>query len=110
MRQYVVDELTFRDYEKIKQGLNLRYGPAALDGVYWVPMPASMLTPIQKAHQSCQPFYMAIVLESTRIIAELLVRTQQRIRCDCMGYATETQRNWFFESIDELLRELEIKA
>ncbi|MDM8552909.1 hypothetical protein QUF72_22710 [Desulfobacterales bacterium HSG2] len=109
MKQYVIDELRFQDYEKIRAYLDMNFGAAEIGGIYWIPLDPDTLTDVQKAHTGCQPFYFAIELEEGRIACELLVRTQNKIRCDCISYADETQRNWFIRRVDAMFDELEIK-
>ena len=43
-----------------------------------------------------------------RIVFELLVRTQNRVKCACMGYATEGQCTWLIRQMDEIFTQLEI--
>jgi hypothetical protein len=65
---------------------------------------------MQKAHNECQPFYFALELLPDRLACELLVRSQQRIRCHCIQYATESQRNWLIQSVDDVLEKLAISV
>jgi len=108
MKQYVIDEIRPEDYTKIKAFLDNEYGESELEGVYWIPMDERLLTSHQTSHQECQPFYVALDLEHDRLSCELLIRTKQRVTCDCMGYATEKQRNWIISRIDGVLVKLEI--
>ena len=108
MKQYVVDEIRPDDHHKLEQYLDTSYGPAEMGGIYWVPLPAEMLTEIQLAHTDCQPFYFAIELEEDRLALELLVRTKSRIRCDCIGYASGEQRIWIMAVVDAMFEKLDI--
>jgi hypothetical protein len=36
------------------------------------------------------------------------VRTQARIRCNCIGYATQKQFNWLIALIDDIIDQLKI--
>jgi hypothetical protein len=108
MKQYVVDQLRYHDYEKLKGYLDQRFGPAEMGNVFWIPLPTGRLAPVQAEHLECQPFFAAIELLEDRLCLELLVRTRQRIRCDCIAYATETQRNDLIRMVDDMLAELEI--
>jgi hypothetical protein len=42
------------------------------------------------------------------LACELLVRTQNRVRCDCIGYATEEQFSWLIALIDDIFNRLQI--
>jgi len=108
MKQYVVDEVRPGDYNKIRSYLDEELGSTGISGLYKLIVDPPMLTDLQATHTSCQPFYFAIDLEPDRLASELLVRTDQRLRCDCMGYATEKQRNWLIQYTDSMLAGLGI--
>jgi hypothetical protein len=110
MKQYVIDELRPEDYEKIKAYLDAHLGPGQLDGIYWIPLEENLLNDVQAAHTECKPFYLAIELESNRLACELLIRTTNRVRCQCMGYANEKQRNWIIAFVDAVFEKLELKT
>ena len=108
MKQYVIDELRSKDYQKVKQYLDEKYGPVEMGGIYWVPLASKVLTEIQQQHADCQPFYVAIELYEDQLALELLVRTKNRIRCDCIGYADTDQRIWIMDLIDAMCERLDI--
>ena len=110
MKQYVVDQLRYHDYEKLKALLDQRYGEAAMDAVYWIPLEREVLSPTQCEHGECQPHVAAVELAETRLSVELLVRTRNRIRCNCIAYATERQRNWLINIVDRMLEQLGISV
>ncbi|MBU1182312.1 MAG: hypothetical protein KKE00_04655 [Proteobacteria bacterium] len=109
MKQYVIDELRYNDYEKVKLYLDENLGASEIEGVYWLPFEKRLLTDEQASHNECQPLFFVIDLRPERISCELLVRTKNRIKCTCIGYATEKQRNWLIQYIDDILKQLEIK-
>ncbi|MDI6687051.1 MAG: hypothetical protein QME06_02400 [Desulfobacterales bacterium] len=109
MKQYVIDELRLEDYEKILTYLNKNLDASGIDGIYWMPLSRDILSNVQAEHTKCQPFYFAINLEPTIMACELLVRSKNIIRCNCIGYATEKQRNWFIQIVDAIFEKLEIK-
>jgi len=108
MKQYVIDELRPEDYYKIRQYLDVTYGSVEMSGIYWIPLAAGVLTEIQREHADCQPFYFAIDLEEERFALELLVRTKNRIRCSCIGYASRDQQIWIMEVVDAIFEKLGI--
>ena len=110
MKQYVVDQLRYVDYESIKGYLDHRFGPASMGGVYWVPVDPGLLSPTQSRHVECRPFFAAVELQTDRLSMELLVRTQNHIRCECIAYATDDQRNWLIRLVDDMLAQLEISV
>ncbi len=109
MKQYLIDELRPEDYDQIKAHLDKNFGPSKLETLYWIPLESDHLTDIQASHAECQPFYFVIDLESTLMSCEFLVRTRKRMRCDCMGYADQRQRNYIIDFVDGVFEELEIK-
>jgi hypothetical protein len=110
MKQYVVDELRPEDYAQIKAYFDQRYAVPEFEGLYWVPLDEALLEGVQKAHEDCRPFYFALELTPDRLACELLVRTRQQIRCQCIRYATPNQRNWLIELVDAALEELKISV
>jgi hypothetical protein len=110
MKQYVVDGLRLADYGKLKAYLDGTVQAGSIDGVYWVPIAKTLLTPKQAEHTECHPLCVAVDLEPERLICELLLRTQRRMRCSCIGYATETQRNWVIQFIDSIFEALDIRT
>jgi hypothetical protein len=110
MKQYVIDELRPDDYRKLKQHLDAKHPAAEFDGLYWLPLDEQMLEAVQLEHSDCQPFYFALELSPDRLTCELLVRTNQRSRCQCIQYASERQRNWLVQAVDSIFEMLEITA
>ena len=110
MKQYVIDELRPADYKTLKTYLDERYGPPAMGGIYWIPLETDKLTDIQSAHTDCRPQCFAVDLGDNRLACELLVRSKNRMRCDCINYATEAQRNWLIGLVDKIFERLKIKT
>jgi hypothetical protein len=108
MKQYVIDELRLDDHYKIRKYLDEAYGPAEMGAIYWVPLDGEVLTEIQREHSDCQPFYFAIELEEDQLAIEMLVRTKNRIRCACIGYASNDQRIWIMDLVDAIFEALDI--
>jgi hypothetical protein len=108
MKQYVVDQLRFPDHEKLRACLDQDFGAADMGQIYWVPLDGETLTPVQAEHLDCQPFFAALELHAGHLSLELLVRTKNCIRCDCIGYATEVQRNLLIRRVDDMLAQLGI--
>ena len=110
MKQYVIDELRPEDHQKIKAYLEENFGPAGVAGIYWIPLTEDMLSEIQAEHTQCQPFYFVVELEPNRMACEFLIRTRTRLRCGCIHYATERQRNWIIRVSDSIFEKLAIKT
>ncbi len=108
MKQYVIDELRPGEYQKIKTYLDDHLEAGAMEGIYWMPLDESLLSPTQADHLDCHPFYVALELTADQLAAEFLIRTQQRVRCDCMANADERQRDWIIRSVDAIFEKLQI--
>ena len=110
MKQYVIDELRPGDHEKIKQYLDDHFGPVEMGTLYWIPMDPALHSEVQASHPDCHPLYFAVQLRATSIVAELLVRTKNRVRCDCISYADDDQFLWLVHYVNAIFERLEIMA
>lgn len=110
MKQYIVDELRPGDHEALKAYLDEHLDYAGLDGLYWKPIENGLLTDTQAEHDQCAPFFFTLNLTPESLACELLVRTRNRVRCDCMAYATVAQRNWIIDWTDGIIEKLGIIA
>ena len=109
MKQYVIDQLSPADYEAVKAYLDKNFSSSIVAGIYWIPLDQNMLTAVQAEHTACQPFYFAVDLEQNQMASELLIRTKNKMRCSCMSYADEKQRNWIIQFADAIFEKLNIK-
>lgn len=109
MKQYVIDQLRWNDYEAIRKYLDDLAEKTELEGVYRIELPQVLQTAIQKEHPKCQPYFFAVNLSFDRVEFELLVRSRQIMRCNCIGYAAPAQRDHIIGLADEMLDRLEIK-
>ncbi len=110
MKQYVIDGFTLKDYSALKQYLDTCLEAATVSGIYWLELAPDVLTPVQAQHTECAPHVFALMLEETALSCELLVRIKSNIKCDCMGYATQLQRNWLVDWTDAVLEKLSIRV
>ena len=108
MKQYAIDELRPDDHKKLKAYLDEYFNSSEIDGIYWLPLEQKDLTEVQAEHTDCQPFYFAIELKPDILSCELLIRTKNRVRCDCISYATSQQISWLVRLVDGMFDKLEI--
>ncbi len=108
MKQYTIDELRLEDYAVVKKYLDKNFNDSSFDGVYWIPLVSEILNDVQKEHTECQPFYFAVELFEDKLACELLLRTKNRLKCECIGYADKKQLNWIIEAVDSIFERLEI--
>jgi hypothetical protein len=109
MKQYIVDELRPSDHQKLKAYLEAHLDTGSMDGLFWMTLEKELWNETQKDHQACWPYYVALELTPHQLSCEFLIRTQNRIRCDCIAYANEAQRNWIIRSVDAIFEKLEIQ-
>lgn len=110
MRQFVVDEIPRRHLEGIDVYLKERAVPSGLDKIYWLELPQDLLSPIQREHPDCGPHYLAIELGKDNLKFEFLVRSRQRLRCDCVNYATPVQETFFLNFAHVLIQDLQLTS
>lgn len=109
MKQYVFDQLRVSDYEKIGNYLDECAEKGELEGIYWITVPQSLYTDLQNEHVQCQPYHFAANLSLNKVEFELLIRSKQVMRCNCIAYATPEQRDYLIGFADKMLDELKIK-
>ncbi|MBU1168159.1 MAG: hypothetical protein KKD44_01205 [Proteobacteria bacterium] len=108
MKQYVIDELRYEDYQKVKTFLDETCKAGALSGVYWMTVPDDKLTELQLSHTDCQPYHVGIELEEDHVSCGFLIRASGNIRCHCIAYATVEQRNWVIDTLDAMFEKIGI--
>jgi len=109
MKQYVIDQLRETDYEQILEFLGKKAERVVLGDIFWMILPEEMLSEVQKEHEACRPFYFAVHLTRSHVEFEFLIRSQQIMRCSCVGYADRKQRDYIIDFADGMLNELKIK-
>ncbi|MFZ5453264.1 MAG: hypothetical protein ACOZF2_15505 [Thermodesulfobacteriota bacterium] len=110
MRQYHLDEISRNDIPRIRDYLQEHALASSLDGIWWVDLPEDLLSPEQFAHPDCRPFRFAVELGDNFVRFEFLIRSQQTMRCTCIGYATRQQRDYIFAFADRLVEDLALKT
>lgn len=109
MRTYTIDQLRDEDTAALIDYLDEAGLKGSIDGIYWLPVPQTLLTPIQKEHQdSCGPYCLALEVDEQALHLELLVRGLGRITCACVGFASEPLRDHMIAFVEDVLKELTI--
>ena len=108
MKQYVIDQLRESDFLKLEDYLGNNSEAGELPGIYWIPLPESLLETTQLEHPDCQPFYFAANLDLNAVSFELLIRTRSRLRCACIQYASQKQRDYILDYADGLFEKLNL--
>jgi hypothetical protein len=110
MRQYQLDEISKSDIPRVRDYLHEHAQASRLADIWWVDLPEDLLSPEQFAHQSCRPFRFAVELGENFVRFEFLIRSQQTMRCACLGYATRLQRDFILAFADRLVEELALRT
>ena len=109
MRWYGIDDITEEDTKKLADTLTEMELTSGMDGLFWLPVPAEMLSPVQQEHvESCGPHVMGLEIEENFVRLELLVRARSRMRCECVHYASPELRDSMIVWLENLLAELGI--
>jgi hypothetical protein len=109
MRSYYIDELKPSDMQSLLPHLEAKGLHGAMQGIYWLALPESLLSEEQRAHkEECGPFVASLETGDAWIKLELLIRGRGKLRCSCIKYAGAAQRNWLIAQVDAMLRELNI--
>lgn len=110
MRQVVINELHKEEAAKAKEFLEATCRAAAVDGLYWLPIPLDHLGEAQVGHEACGPFAFAVELGEDFVSFELLVRSESNLHCSCTCYATAPQREFLLELMDRLVGEQGLRS
>lgn len=111
MRCYLIDELTDEEVARIGDFLGRRGWAGSLKGIYYLPVPEDMLSPEQAAHlDKCGNYFMPLETGDGWVRLELLVRARSILRCSCVSYAQAPLREHMINTLDNLIRELDISV
>ncbi len=108
MKLYVVEDLTEEHMRALRERLDAMEMGSGMDGLYWLPLPEALLSDLQCAHTECAPHCMALETTADSLRLELLVRARNRLRCDCVSYASPQLREHMVNYLNTLLDELGI--
>jgi hypothetical protein len=109
MKQYVIDQLRESDYNKILEFLQKNAESPEFGDVFWLKLPEKLYSDRQKEHTQCQPFWFAVNLSYKQVDFELLIRSRNIIRCNCVAYADKNQMDYITGFADNMLEELNIR-
>ncbi len=110
MRQLLIDEIPRRQMEEIEVYLKEKTVSSAMERIFWLEIPERLLSPVQEGHKTCGPHYLAIETGKDFIKLEFLVRCRERLRCDCVQYATPRQETYLMDFAQALIQALDLKA
>lgn len=113
MRNYLIEDIIDDNISTIENQLKAEGYAGPIDDIYYLPIPESLLTDEQKEHcKDCGPYFLGLEvihdLSGNALKMELLVRAHNKLRCSCVAYCTQEQRNYMLDLIDTLIQELNI--
>ncbi|MCT4533831.1 hypothetical protein [Halodesulfovibrio sp.] len=109
MRLYQLEDLTSDNIAAITALFNEMELAGAMEGIYWLPCPHDLLSDTQKEHtDECGPHCMAVEIDGGTLRLELLVRARNKLRCECVAYASAELRAHMIQYIDDMLTDLNI--
>lgn len=110
MRQFVIDELSPMEHDNIDSYLKRSVKQGPMIGLYWLELPADLLSEAQQGHEDHGPFYVAIDLAGSVVKFEMLVRSQTNLHCSCIAHTSSVQRQFVLDFIDRMLEEEMIRS
>ena len=96
--------------EKITVYLKERSIRSRLNSIFWVEIPADLLSGTQYEHKSCRPYVFATELGDDCFKAEFFVRTLEGMGCDCQDYATPQQRAFILDFSNTMIDLLGVRT
>lgn len=109
MRAYLIDELQPEDVNRIAELLTRKGYAGSLEGIFYLPVPEALLSPEQQEHLAeCGPFILPLEIGEDWVRLELLVRARSILRCSCVAYAHPALREHMIDSLDALVKDLDI--
>jgi hypothetical protein len=96
--------------EEIEVYLKEKTVSSGMEEIFWLEIPEGLLSPIQEAHKTCGPHYLAVETGPDFVKFEFLVRCRKRLRCDCVQYVTPAQETFLINFAHLLIQTLDLKA
>lgn len=113
MRCYLIEDFYPEHLQKVTAALSDKGFSGSLECVFYLPVPEELLTDVQREHaDECGPhiFVLEAVKDQGTLKLELLVRAKNKLRCECVMYATPAQREHIIAFLDDFIRHLDISV
>jgi len=110
VRAYLIDEIDNPDMEKIKGFLTLNAIKSGMEEIFWVKVPADLLSEPQHRHKACQPHVFAVELGPGFVKMELFIRSLPNMRCTCPALCTPPQRDFVIRFANGMVDQLKIRT
>jgi hypothetical protein len=113
MRCYLIEDFYPEHLRKVTAALSEMGYSGSLDGIFYLPVPRELLTDVQREHAGeCGQhiFVLEAAEDQGALKLELLVRARNKLRCECVMYATAAQREYIITFLDDFIRHLDISV
>ncbi len=109
MRSYLVEGIEDAQLEKLSQLLTDMQLHGSMTGLFWLPIPTAMHTPLQEEHaKDCGPYVMGFEIKHQSVQLEFLVRAKNALHCQCVAYASPALQMHMMHYVEDLFAELAI--
>ena len=109
MRVYLAEDLPPECCRRLTAFLWERNYASAVDGLYWLPVPESLWTPLQREHAArCGPYAVSLEIGEDFLRLELLVRARNRLHCACIEPADSPTRQALIDRLEELIAQCDL--
>jgi hypothetical protein len=111
VRSYIIEEINSSDMTVLVESISQKAYKSPVEGLFWFILPEHLLSGKQKEHlDECGPYYLALEAGKNWLKLELLVRCEEKIRCDCICYASPQQREFMINFLDQLIRNQDVRV
>ncbi len=110
MRELVINELGSDEVKAVGDYLDDKLESGGIAGVFWLALPDNFLAEAQKGHEKCGGYIFSIELGGDSVSFELLVRSRSNLHCSCTCYASEEQRQYLLNFVDDMIKVTKIKS
>ena len=103
--RYMCEEIAPAATRLLQQHLQQLDCGSGLEDVFWLPVPESLLSPLQREHAPrCGPYALALIIEETSLSLEFLVRASKALHCNCTAPASPDLRAYALNALDAMLK------
>ena len=109
MRAYLVEDLPPELCRRLADFAQERGYASSLEGLFWLPVPESLWSPLQREHAARYgPYAVSLEIGEDSLRLELLVRARNRLHCDCVAPADSATRQALIDRLEELISECDL--
>ena len=110
MKYFMADEISPADIDRIDEFLGRTALTSDMLRLYWVEIPCNLLNKDQARHTECHPYIFSVETGTDWVRAELFLRTLANFQGKHQTYATDIQRTYISDFMENMLTCLEIQT